>query len=53
MKNLRSYWNPMGFHSLEFGEYLSDDLSFPSDFVLYFSVACVCDKFHLCVVLLH
>ena len=31
----------MGFHSHELGGYLRDDLSFPSDFALYFSVACV------------
>ena len=31
----------MGFHSHELGEYLSDDLPFPSEFVFYFSVACV------------
>ena len=31
----------MGFHSHELGEALSDDLSFPSDSVFYFSVACV------------
>ena len=31
----------MGLHSHELGGYLRDDLSFPSDFVFYFSVACV------------
>ena len=41
VKNSRSYSNPMGFHSHELGEALSDDLSFPSDSVFYFSVACV------------